>query len=140
MNARSLTAALLASAGVLLTGCVGTPASEYEQRTNAECPVEPTEAAGEVRLGYQVILGTELYVRDRGLAEACMPNADLRWIRFPTGQDVVQGLASDSIDLGFLGSTPSAKALSEPLSLDVVIPRVSAVIGDTEALVAKTIR
>ncbi|WJY66960.1 taurine ABC transporter substrate-binding protein [Corynebacterium auris] len=137
MTSKISAAVLLVAAAQVLCGCVGTPASEYEQRVNAECPVEPSAAEGEIRLGYQVILGTELYVRDRGLAEACMPNADLRWIRFPTGQDVVKGLASDSIDVGFLGSTPSAKALSEPLNLDVVIPRVSAVIGDTEALVAK---
>lgn len=121
----------------LCTACVGTPASEYEQRVDAQCPIEPTQASGEIKIGYQVILGTELYSRDRGLAEACMPNASVDWIRFPTGQDVVKAMASDSIDIGFLGSTPTAKALSDPLNLDVAVTRVNTVIGSSEALVAK---
>lgn len=133
-----LSAIIVMSIAALATSaCVGTPASVYEGRIEAQCPIEPTQASGTIRVGYQIILGTELYVRDRGLAEACMPNARVEWIRFPTGQDVVKGLASDSIDVGILGSTPTAKALSSPLNLDVVVPRVNAVIGSSEALVAK---
>lgn len=131
-------AVLAALAAVLsCAACVGKPASEYEQQVDAQCPIEPTQASGEIKIGYQVILGTELYTRDRGLAEACMPNANVDWIRFPTGQDVVKAMASDSIDIGFLGSTPTAKALSAPLNLDVVVTRVNTVIGSSEALVAK---
>lgn len=131
-------ATLVALATVLsCAACVGKPASEYEQQVDAQCPIEPTQASGEIKIGYQVILGTELYTRDRGLAEACMPNANVDWIRFPTGQDVVKAMASESIDLGFLGSTPTAKALSAPLNLDVVVTRVNTVIGSSEALVAK---
>lgn len=128
---------VMALAGSLLTACVGKPASEYEAQPTQECPVASTDAAGTFRLGYQVIAGSELYLRDKSLVEACMPNVDVQWTSFPSGQDVVQGFASDSVDMGFLGSTPSAKALSKPLDLDVEVTSVNAVIGSSEALVAK---
>ena len=121
----------------LLTACVGKPASEYEARPTQDCPVATTDAAGSLRLGYQVIASSELYLLDQALVEACMPNADVQWTRYPTGQDIVQGFAGDSVDMGFLGSTPSAKSLSKPLDLDVQVSNVNMVLGSSEALVAK---
>lgn len=122
---------------VTLTSCVGKPASEYELDAAADCPFTPSDVSGSVRLGYQVIPGPDTYLRDQGTLEACLPNVDVTWTRFPTGQDVVQGFASGSIDYGFLGSTPAAKALSAPLNLDVIIPLVSLFNDSSEALVAK---
>lgn len=128
---------LCAFCATMLTACVGKPASEYELDTAATCPFTPSEVSGSVRLGYQVIPGPDLYLRDRGILEACLPNVDVTWTRFPTGQDVVQGFASGSIDYGFLGSTPAAKALSAPLNLDLIVPLVSFFNDSSEALVAK---
>lgn len=131
-------AVLVALATTLgLSACVGKPAFEYARTSEAVCPVEPSEVSGSVRMGFQVIPGSDLYIRDRGLLEACLPNAEVTWTRFPTGQDVVQGFASDSVDYGFLGSTPTAKALSAPLDLDVIVPQVNTVNRGAEALVAK---
>ena len=124
----------------LLTACVGKPASEYEAQPTQECPVASTDARGSLRLGYQVIAGSELFLRDKSLVESCMPNADVQWTRYPTGQDIVQSFAADSVDMGFLGSTPSAKALSKPLDLNVEVTNVNMVLGSSEALVAKNAR
>lgn len=133
------TAALCAA--VLLTsvaGCVGPPASEWEDRgEDATCPVKPSEASGSVRVGYLGGPATDLYTEATGLAEACLPNAEIDWTRYPTGQDIVQGFAAGSVDLAALGSTPTTKALSEPLDLDVSVVQANSVIGTTEALVAK---
>ena len=137
MNTRLFVSLVCLLSGAALTSCVGKPASEYELSSAATCPFAPSEASGSVRLGYQVIPGPDLYLRDQGMLEACLPNVDMTWTRFPTGQDVVQGFASGSIDYGFLGSTPAAKALSAPLNLDVIVPMVSFFNGSSEALVAK---
>lgn len=129
------------SAAILLTtvaGCVGPPASEWEDRGgDAVCPVKPSEAGGTVRIGYLGGPATDLYTQATGLAEACLPEADIEWTRYPTGQDIVQGFTAGSVDLASLGSTPTAKALSAPLNLDVSVVQANSVIGGTEALVAK---
>ncbi|WP_426721522.1 ABC transporter substrate-binding protein [Corynebacterium auriscanis] len=66
-----------------------------------------------------------------------MPNANVQWTRFPTGQDIVRSFASSSVDVAGLGSTPSAKALTSPLDLNVSVNQVNARIEASEALVAK---
>lgn len=138
---RSITAVLVSVAATLgLSACVGKPAVEYADTGTAVCPIETNDVTGSVRMGFQVIPGADLYIQDRGLLEACLPNTEVTWTRFPTGQDVVQGFASDSADYGFLGSTPTAKALSAPLDLDVIVPQVNTINRGSEALVAKTAR
>lgn len=122
----------------ILTACVGPPASEWKPTAATTCPIPSSDAHGTIRIGYLGSLGADLFLYDRGVAEACMPNADVKWTRFPTGQDIVKGFASDSVDVAGLGSTPSAKALSGPLNLDVSVTQVNAQIGAAEALVAKS--
>ncbi|MHA2787537.1 taurine ABC transporter substrate-binding protein [Corynebacterium sp. S7] len=131
------TTALVALAGLALAGCVGAPASSYEISQDVTCPVAPAETTGKLRIGYQVIAGSTLYLRDQGLVEACYPNAEVKWVRFPTGQDVVQGFASESIDFGVLGSPPAANGLSQPIDVQGKIIRTNNVTGSGEALVAR---
>jgi taurine transport system substrate-binding protein len=117
---------------------VGPPAAEWaDASADVECPVTPSDADGRIRIGYLGSPGADLYTQDQGLAEACLPNAEVSWTRFPTGQDIVQGFASDSVDIAGLGSTPTTKALSAPLNLPVSVVGVNSVIGTSEALVAK---
>ncbi len=138
---RKTVAVLSAMAIVSVAGCVGPPASEWGDRgEDAVCPVKPSEASGTVRIGYLGGPATDLYTQATGLAEACLPHADVRWTRYPTGQDIVQGFAAGSVDLAALGSTPTTKALSAPLNLDVSVVQANSVIGTTEALVAKNAR
>lgn len=136
------TGALCAALAVTtVAGCVGPPASEWQDRgEDVVCPVKPADAEGKVRIGYLGGPATDLYTQATGLAEACLPNADVEWTRYPTGQDIVQGFAAGSVDLAALGSTPTTKALSAPLDLDVSVVQANSVIGTTEALVAKNAR
>lgn len=122
---------------LLLSACVGPPANEWRDTDDVDCPVDVSDASGTLRVGYLGSPATDLYTQATGLAEACMPDAEIDWTRYPTGQDIVQGFAADSVDVAGLGSTPSTKAVSAPLSLDVSVVQVNSVIGTTEALVAK---
>lgn len=138
MKTRIPAAVCAACSLVAVSGCVGPPADEWARSSDdVECPVEPSEAGGAVRIGYLGGPAPDLYTEAKGLAEACLPNADVDWTRYPTGQDIVQGFAADSVDLAALGSTPTTKALSAPLDLDVSVVQANSVIGTTEALVAK---
>lgn len=131
-------AGVLAVTGLGTTACVGPPANEWVNSSDdIECPVAPSEADGRIRIGYLGGPTTDLYIEDQQLAEACLPNAEVSWTRFPTGQDIVQGFAAGSVDIAALGSTPTTKALSAPLNLDVSVVSANSVIGETEALVAK---
>ena len=85
--------AVTLAAASLTTGCVGKPASAYERNAAAQCPFEPSEVGGDVRLGYQIVPGNDLFIRNEGLLEACLPNVNVSWTRFPAGQDIVQGLS-----------------------------------------------
>ena len=134
---RALAVAALGAAAAPLAACVGPPANEWLSSEDAICPIDTAETEGEVRFGFLGGPGTELYARELALLEACLPNAEVEWIQFPTGQDMIQAFAAGSVDAGVLGSVPTAVALSEPLELDVAPIAVNAVIGDTEALVAK---
>ncbi|MGO3487819.1 MAG: taurine ABC transporter substrate-binding protein, partial [Corynebacterium variabile] len=87
----------------------------------------PSEADGRIRIGYLGGPAADLYTQDQQLAEACLPNAEVSWTRFPTGQDIVQGFAADSVDIAALGSTPTTKALSAPLDLGVSVVSVNSV-------------
>lgn len=141
--------AVSALAVSMLSACVGPPADEFASSGNnghsdAErhdgntvCPVETSDVEGTLRIAHLGSAGPESYILDQGLADACFPNVDVSWTRYPTGPDIVQGFAERSADIGLLGSTPTARALSEPLNLDVIVPEVNSVIGKAEALVAK---
>lgn len=136
---RVLPALAVVSASALWLGaCVGPPANEWANNLeDVECPVTPSDAEGRIRIGYLGSPAADLYTEDQRLAEACLPNAEVSWTRFPTGQDIVQGFAAGSVDIAVLGSTPTTKALSAPLNLDVSVVSANSVIGETEALVAK---
>jgi taurine transport system substrate-binding protein len=102
------------------------------------CPIEPdTSITSEIRIGYQQIPNGDLIVKDANLLAACMPNAQITWTQFSSGGDVVRAFGSNSLDLGLMGSAPSARSLSAPLNLDVRIVWVQDVIGRAESLVAK---
>ena len=66
-----------------------------------------------------------------------MPNADISWSQFASGGDVVQAFGANSADLGLVGSSPAAKAVSAPLNLPVQVIWIYDVIGEAESLVAR---
>ncbi|MEU1953208.1 taurine ABC transporter substrate-binding protein [Nocardia rhamnosiphila] len=133
-------AALVLALGVTATaGCVQSGRGDSgAQDGGTACPFTPdTEVTATARIGYQAIPNADLYVKDRGLLEACLPNATVTWSQFSSGADVVQAFGAGSIDIGTLGSSPATKAVSAPLDLPVRVLWIHDVIGESESLVVK---
>lgn len=136
-SSRAAAAVTMAVLAVGLSGCVESDRAEIAG-TSASCPFTPDESiTTTARIAYQNIPNGDLVVKDQGVLEACMPNAEITWTKYDSGADVVQGFGSNSVDLGLLGSSPATKALSAPLNIDMKIVWLHDVIGAAESLVAK---
>lgn len=128
----------LVVASVALTGCVesGRTSSSSGGGGGTECPWEADDSIDtKARIAYQKIPNGDLVVKDLGILEACMPNADITWSNFASGGDVVQAFGSDSVDLGLMGSSPATIALSKPLEMAISVVWIHDVIGEAESLV-----
>ncbi|MDI9917230.1 ABC transporter substrate-binding protein [Rhodococcus sp. IEGM 1379] len=140
-SGRTAIAVMTAAAlGATLTACVETGRGEVSRSmaTSVTCPVAVDESVTtSASIGYQDIPNGDLIVKDQGLLEACMPNADITWSKFSSGQDVVQAFGSGSLDLGTLGSSPATMALSAPLNIPMQVVWIQDVIGEAESLVVK---
>lgn len=123
--------------GLGLTGCVSSdrPASAGG---GSACPWTPDDSVTTTaRIAYQKIPNADLVVKDRGILEACMPNAKIKWLNFASGGDVVQAYGAKSVDLGLMGSSPATIALSKPLNLPISVVWIHDVIGTAESLVVR---
>ncbi len=122
-----------------LTGCVESGRNATTTADDgSDCPWEAdTSIDATVELGWQASPTGDLVVKDLGLLEACMPNADITWSQFASGGDVVQAFGSDSIDIGMLGSSPASIAVSQPLEIPIRVVWIQEVIGEAEALVVR---
>lgn len=122
-----------------LTSCVQpgrTVHPDSDPVVGAECPVAPDPSiTTHARIAWQGIANGDLLVKDLGLLEKCMPNAQIDWLRFNGGNDVIQAFGSGSIDIGIYGSSAGVKAMSPPLDLPISLVWVADVIGSAEALV-----
>ncbi|TWG99417.1 taurine transport system substrate-binding protein [Nocardioides sp. J9] len=132
---RTGAAALLAAVLPLAACSLG---EDSEAASASDCPFTADESVeGTIRIGYQKIPNGDVVVKDQGILEACLPNATIEWNNFASGGDVVQAFGAGSIDLGLAGSSPSTKALSEPLSLPVKVVWIHDVIGEAESLIVR---
>ena len=147
MSRTTTGAALLATAALALTltGCVE---SEDERKASdaadnaaeTDCPWTPDESiTTTARIAWQAIPNGDAVVKDRGLLEACMPNAKISWVQAASGGDVITYYGAGEVDLGLMGSAPAARSSSEPVVRDVDIATIwiHDVIGDAESLVVK---
>ncbi|WP_115684784.1 ABC transporter substrate-binding protein [Corynebacterium senegalense] len=128
--------AIVSAAG--LSACVGPTAAEIAGKTgNIECPFEPVHDKTELRLAFQIIPGSELYLKDQRIVEECLPDTKVSWTKYATGQDIVQAFAAGSADVGYLGSPPVAKLITSPISYPAKVIHVNNVTSSSEALVSK---
>ena len=114
------------------TADAGTPATE--------CPVEPDESVtSTARIAWQAIPNADVVVKDLGLLEACLPNADISWVQAASGGDVITYYGAGEVDLGLMGSAPATRASSAPVmrDVDLAVIWVHDVIGDAESLIVK---
>ncbi|MFD4367748.1 ABC transporter substrate-binding protein [Rhodococcus sp. NPDC058521] len=129
----------IVSVGTLLTGCVESGRESGAAASGGQpCPFAVDESVTTTaRIAFQDIPNGDLLVKDSGILESCLPNADITWSKFASGGDVVQAFGSGSADLGLLGSSPATKALSAPLNIDMQVLWIHDVIGAAESLVVR---
>lgn len=136
---RAFQAAVIAGVLIAASGCgVESGRTSDSSGGKASCPwkADPSVKT-KATLAWQASPTGDLVVKDKGWLEACMPNADISWAKFASGADVIQAFGSGSADLGLIGSSPAAIALSKPLDLPVKVVWIQEVIGKAEALVAR---
>lgn len=131
----------IAAVGLVFTatGCVSSGRDTTSQSSgSSDCPWEADKSVdATVNVAWQASPTGDLVVKDKGLLEACMPNATIKWSQFASGGDVVQAFGAGSVDVGMLGSSPATIALSKPLELPIKVVWIQEVIGQAEALVVR---
>lgn len=125
---------ILSRRTVLLAAAVALTAS-----TTAACGSDG-DAGGRttVRIAYQSIPNADLVVKNQKLLEKALPDVDVKWVRFESGGDVNTAVVAGAVDLGLAGSSPVTKGLSAPLNIPYKVVWIHDLIGDNEALVAKS--
>ncbi|MFJ9343249.1 ABC transporter substrate-binding protein [Streptomyces sp. NPDC101733] len=91
-----------------------------------------------VRIAYQAIPNADLVVKNQRLLEKALPEVDVKWVKFESGGDVNTAVIAGAVDLGLAGSSPVTKGLSAPLNIPYKVLWIHDLIGDNEALVAKS--
>lgn len=143
MQPRLTRAAVTLGAALLVLPLAGCVEGGREQSTSApdtECPWEPdTSVETTARIAWQAIPNADVVVKDLGILEACMPNADISWVQAASGGDVIKYYGSGDVDLGLMGSSPATIAASAPVvdDIDISVVWVHDVIGEAESLVVK---
>jgi taurine transport system substrate-binding protein len=96
----------------------------------------PIQAANAVdlRIGWQPIVEPSRVPQADGAYEAAT-GANVTWNRFEGGADVIAAIASGSIDIGYVGSSPLTVAASQQLPIETIF--VVGNIAEAEALAVK---
>lgn len=106
-TSRILPLSLALSGALALAGCTSSQqAAQAAGQVSAEWPRYVDDSiSGTVRIAFQVLPSGDLIVKDQRSLKNCMPNVTIEWTQYFSGGDVVQGLGSNSIDLGTIGSS-----------------------------------
>ncbi len=89
---------------------------------------------GPIVIGYQTVIDPSKIPQADGLYEKAM-GRPIEWRRFESGTDVMAALASGSVQIADLGSSPLAAATTRELPIETVL--ILAEIGNSEALVTR---
>ena len=94
--------------------------------------------AGEVTLniGYQPIVEPSRVPQADGTYEK-VTGARINWQKFDGGADVIAAIASGSLDIGYVGSSPLAAAASRELPIETIF--VVGLISEAEALAVRSV-
>ncbi len=123
----SVTATESVTAAKSTSDSVATTASVYPAITISNKP-------DVVRIGYQAIPNAELIAKQLQWHEQAL-GTKIEWRQFESGRDVNTAIASGSIDIGLVGSSPASAGLASGLPYDVIA--LYDVIGDSEALAVR---
>jgi taurine transport system substrate-binding protein len=91
-------------------------------------------AADAVVIGYQTTIDPAKVAQADGLYEKEF-GRDVDWRKFDSGAEVIAAIAGDSLDIGFVGSSPLAVAASNKLPIETFF--IADLIGDAEQLVVR---
>jgi taurine transport system substrate-binding protein len=89
-----------------------------------------------VNIGYQPIVEPSRVPQADGTYEK-VTGANINWQKFDGGADVIAAVASGSIDIGYVGSSPLAAAASRGLEIETIF--VVGLISEAEGLAVKGI-
>ena len=89
-----------------------------------------------VNIGYQPIVEPARVPQADGTYEK-VTGAKINWQKFDGGADVIAAIASGSLDIGYVGSSPLAAAASRELPIETIY--VVGLISEAEALAVKGI-
>jgi taurine transport system substrate-binding protein len=89
-----------------------------------------------VNIAYQPIVEPSRVPQADGTYEKAF-DSKINWQKFDSGADVIAALASGSVDIGYVGSSPLAAAASRQLEFETVF--VVGLISEAEALAVKGI-
>ncbi|MBB3908551.1 MULTISPECIES: taurine ABC transporter substrate-binding protein [Anoxybacillaceae] len=109
--------------------------SKQDTATTAAQNTASSHEPKEIKLGYQVSPNGELLAKALGLLEKKYPHIQIRWIKFDSGRDVNNAMASGSIDFGLVGTPPGSIGIANKLPYKVYY--LHDMIGESEALVVK---
>ena len=87
-----------------------------------------------ITIGYQTVVEPSKVAQADGAYEKAT-KATIDWRKFDSGADVIAAVASGSVDIGYVGSSPLAAAASRELPIQTIF--VVGLIGESEALVAR---
>jgi taurine transport system substrate-binding protein len=89
-----------------------------------------------VRIGWQQIVEPSRVPQAAGAYEAAT-GAEIEWSVFGGGADVIAAIASGSLDIGYVGSSPLAAAASQQIPIETIY--IVGNIAEAEALAVKGI-
>ncbi|KNY15779.1 taurine ABC transporter substrate-binding protein [Shinella sp. SUS2] len=89
-----------------------------------------------LNIGYQPIVEPSRVPQADGTYEK-VTGAKINWQKFDGGADVIAAIASGSLDIGYVGSSPLAAASSRELPIETIF--VVGLISEAEALAVKAI-
>lgn len=87
-----------------------------------------------ITIAYQTVVEPSKVPQADGAYEAAT-KAAIDWRKFDSGAEVIAAVASGSVDIGYVGSSPLAAAASRDLPIQTIF--VVGLIGESEALVAR---
>ncbi len=123
---------LAAAASLLLGLAACSSAGDSSDAAN------PDGTPKELRIAYQLIPNGDLIVKDQKWLEEALPDTKITWSKFDSGGDVNTAVIAGSVDIGLAGSSPVSRGLSAPLNIAYQVPWIFDVIGENEALVARS--
>lgn len=112
---------LLAAGTALALALIGTPAFSADVT---------------ITIGYQPIVEPSRVPQADGTYEAAT-KATIDWKKFDSGADVIAAIASGSLDIGYVGSSPLAAAASRQLPIETIA--LVGLISEAEALAVRGI-